>query len=404
MPFEFAVALRYLRSGRLQTVLIFSGVAVGIVVFTFMAALINGLAVSLTNDVIGNLAHVRLEPAPRVPRELGVVAGVRTLLAVQRGSEPRAAINGWQSFARTAEGVVGVTSVVASVSGSGFTQRGEKILPVSVTGYALGKESEMIDLAAGIVRGTSTLSSGEALIGIAMADEMGVTTGQRLRIRSDRGRERTLLVRGIFDVGNATINERAVFTDMSTAQGLFELGGAVSRIEIKLTDAFAAPAVAQQLGALTGLQAVDWIQENGRLQAALTAQGSTGDVVKFFAILLIVIAVSSQLLLSVLRRRSEIGIMRSMGVSRFSVTTIFVTQGLLIGLMGSIIGAALGYGFANFLVVVTQRPDGSLGLPVDPALGEYGLAITIATVAATLAAVLPARIASGVDPVEVIQQ
>lgn len=91
-------------------------------------------------------------------------------------------------------------------------------------------------------------------------------------------------------------------------------------------------------------------------------------------------------------------------MSRASVTTIFVTQGFLIGLFGSVLGAGLGYGFARLLVIVTLRADETTGLPVDPALGQYGLAISIATVAATLAAVLPARIASGVDPVEVIQQ
>lgn len=398
------VALRYLRSGRLQTALIFSGVAVGIVVFTFMAALINGLAVRLTDDVIGNLAHVRLEPAQRIPRQLGEIPGLRTLLAVQRGNEPRASINGWRAFVETAERFTGVTSVVASVSGSGFIQRGEKIVPVGVTGYEAGKESAMIDLAAGITRGSATLASGEVLIGIKLAEDFGVTTGQRLRIRSDRGRERVLLIGGIFDVGNATINERAIFTDLATAQGLFELGGAVSRIEVKLADVFSAPAVAVRLHALTGLDAIDWISENSRLQEALRAQGSTGDVVKFFSVLLIIIAVASQLLLSALRRRSEIGIMRSMGVSRASVTAIFVTQGFLIGLLGSALGAGFGYGFAKLLVIVTVRPDGTTGLPVDPALGQYWLAISIATMAATLAAVLPARIASGVDPVEVIQQ
>lgn len=404
MPFELAVALRYLRSGRLQSGLVFSGVAVGIVVFTFMAALINGLAVSLTDDVIGNLAHVRLEPAPRVPRQLVEVAGLRTLLAVQRGSEPRAAINDWRGFVATAEALPGATRVVASVTGAGFVQRGEKIVPVSLTGYEPGKESDIIDLAASITRGTSTLSSGEVVIGVTMADDLGLTTGQRLRIRSERGRERTLLIRGIFDVGNAGINERAAFVDLATAQGLMELGGAVSRIELKLADAFAAPAVAERLHALTGLDAVDWIAENARLQDALRAQGSTGTVVKFFAVLLIIIAVASQLLLSALRRRPEIGIMRSMGVSRASVTGIFVAQGFLIGLLGSGLGAALGYSFAKVIAVVTMRADGSSGLPVDPALGEYWLAIGISTVAATLAAVLPALIASGVDPVEAIQQ
>ena len=404
MPFEFRVALRYLRSGGLQTVLIFSGVAVGIVVFTFMAALINGLERLLTNDVIGNIAQVRLEPEQRIPRQLGEFAGWRTLLAVQRGSEPRAEINGWRNFVHIAESAPGVTTVAATVSGAGFVQRGEKIVPVSVTGYEPGKESEMIDLRDGIVRGSAVLTSGEVLIGVKMADDLGLTTGQRLRIRSDRGRERTLLIRGIFDVGNANINERMAFTDLATAQGLFDLGGAVSRIDIKLVDVFAAPRIAQRLGALTGLNAVDWIQENKRLEDALKAQGNTGDLVKFFAVLLIIIAVASQLLLSALRRRSEIGIMRSMGVSRGSVTSIFVTQGFLIGLLGSVFGAALGYGFSTFLAIVTTRPDGTPGLPIDPALGEYWTAITIATVAATLAAVLPARIASGVDPAEVIQQ
>ncbi len=404
MPFELRVALRYIRSGRLQTLLIFSGVAVGIVVFTFMAALINGLAVTLTNDVIGNIAHVRLQPAPRLPRQLGGDGSLRTLLAIQRGNEPRAVINGWREMVQSIERMSGVVSIAASVAGSGFIQRGEKILPVQVTGYEPGKESAMIDLAAGLVRGTSTLAPGEVLIGVTIAEQLGVTTGQRLRIRSERGRERALLIRGVFDVQNASANERLAFTDLATAQSLFDVVGAVTRIELKITDIFGAPALADRLAALTGLEGVDWIRENGRLQAALTAQGSTGDLVKFFAVLLIIIAVASQLLLSAMRRKAEIGIMRSMGISRASVTWIFVLQGFFVGLFGSLLGAALGYGFANFLAIVTLRPDGSRGLPVDPALGEYWLAVTIATVASTFAALLPARIASGVDPVEVIQQ
>jgi lipoprotein-releasing system permease protein len=290
------------------------------------------------------------------------------------------------------------------VAGAGFIQRGEKIVPVQVTGYEPGKESAMIDVATGLVRGSASLAPGEVLIGVKMAEQLGVTTGQRVRVRSDRSRDRALLIRGVFDVRNATANERLAFTDLATAQSLFDVNGAVSRIELKVTDIFAAPQLAVRLSALTGLEGVDWIQENARLQDALTAQGSTGDLVKFFAVLLIIIAVASQLLLSAIRRKAEIGIMRSMGVSRASVTWIFVIQGFLIGLLGSLLGALLGYGFANFLAIVTLRPDGSRGLPVDPALGEYWLAVFIATVASTVAAVLPARVASGVDPVEVIQQ
>ncbi len=404
MPFELAIALRYIRSGRLQTVLIFSGVAVGIVVFTFMAALINGLAISLTNNVIGNIAHVRMEPPKREPRVLPLSGDGVPFAAIQLGNEPRQRIAGWRTFVQIAEETPGLVAVAASVSGSGFIQRGEQILPVSVTGYEPGKESAMIDLAAGIVSGSDKLGPGDVLIGIIIAEKLGVTTGQRLRIRSDRGRERALLITGIFDVQSASVNERLAFTDLGTAQGLFDQVGSVSRIELKLMDVFAAPAVAERLRGATGLDAIDWIAENARLQDALNAQGSTGDLVKFFSVLLIIIAVASQLLLSAMRRRSEIGIMRSMGISRASVTWVFLLQGLFIGLFGSLLGAGLGYGFANVLAMVTLRPDGTQGLPIDPALGEYGLAIAIATLASTVAAILPARIASRTDPVEAISQ
>ncbi|MBK6485517.1 MAG: ABC transporter permease [Gemmatimonadetes bacterium] len=404
MPFELSVALRYIRSGRLQTVLIFSGVAVGIVVFTFMAALINGLAISLTDNVIGNIAHVRLEPRTRPPQLLGSRDSVTPLVAVQRGDEPRANINGWRAVVQMVEAVPGVTRVAASVTGSGFIQRGERIVPVSVTGYEEGKLSAMVDLAAGIVRGTATIGPGDVLIGVGIAEELGLTTGQRLRLRSDRGRERTLVIRGIFDVQSANLNDRLAFTDLGTAQGLFEVVGAVTRIELKVADIFGAPALAERLAGMTGLEAIDWIAENARLQDALTAQGNTGDLVKFFSVLLIIIAVASQLLLSVMRRKPEIGIMRSMGITRSSVTWIFLLQGLFIGLLGSLLGALLGYGFSSVLAQVTLRPDGSQGLPIDPALGEYGLAVAIATVASTLAALLPARIAARTDPMEVITQ
>ncbi|MFN8573629.1 MAG: FtsX-like permease family protein [Gemmatimonadaceae bacterium] len=404
MLFELTVALRYIRSGRLQTVLILAGVAVGIVVYTFMASLINGLAIRLTTDVIGNIPHVRLEAPTRLPRTLAGPDSFAPFVAVQRGGEPRTAIDGWKNIEHMVAKVPGVTAVVASATGSGVIQRGEKIVPIQIVGYESGRASEMIDLAGGMVRGTSEVGPGEALIGITIASNLGLTTGQRIRLRSDRARERTLLIRGIFDVKSAAVNERLVYTDLATAQSLLDLIGQASRLEIKVSEINNAPRIAEHLAGMTGLEGTDWIAENARLQDALRAQGNTGDLVKFFAILLIIIAVASQLLLSANRRRGEIGIMRSMGVTRASITWMFLYQGFLIGAVGSCVGALAGYGFAEFLQAYTLRPDGTHSLPIDPALGEYGIAITIATVASALAAILPARVASRVDPVEVIQQ
>ncbi len=403
MPFEVKVALRYLRSSKLQTGLILAGIAVGIVAYTFMAARINGLEVKLTDDVIGNIAHIVLEPSEVHPRLIVPPAEGSALVAVQRANERRPEIEGWRPLVTAIDARPEVVAVAPLATGNGFFQRGEKVMPVGITGVEPLRASAILDLEGGLVLGSVVLGPGDVLIGVELADELGVTTGQRLRLRSDRNRERTLNVRGIFDVGSASVNERLAFVDLRTAQSLLDLEGAISRIELKVADIYQAPAIARRLGATTGLEATDWIASNERLQDALRAQGSTGSMIKVFSLLTIVIGVASVLLLAAVRRRSEIGIMRSFGISRGSVRRIFQLQGFLLGLIGSGVGAAGGYGFCLLLQAATRRPDGSFGLPVDPALGEYGTAMALATAASTLAAILPARAAAKVDPVEALQ-
>ena len=403
MPFEVKVAFRYLRSSKLQTGLILAGIAVGIVAYTFMAALINGLEVNLTDDVIGNVAHIVLEPPEALPRLIAALPPEEALVAVQRANERRPEIEGWRPMVASIEAQDGITAVAPMVMGNGFFQRGEKVMPVGINGVVPARVSAILDLEGRLVQGSAQVGPSDVLIGVALADELGVTVGQRLRLRSDRDRERTLNVRGIFDVGSASVNERLAFVDLRTGQSLLDLGGAISRIELEVADIYQAPSIATQLAASTGLEATDWIAANQRLQQALRAQGSTGSLIKVFSLLTIVIGVASVLLLAAVRRRGEIGIMRSFGISRGSVQWIFQIQGFLLGLIGSGIGAAGGYGFCLLLQAVTRRPDGTYGLPVDPALGEYGTAMALATVASTLAAILPARAAAKVDPVEALQ-
>lgn len=402
--FEIKVAWRYLRSGRLQTGLILLGIVVGIIVYTFMAALINGLAVRLTNDVIGNIAHVTLEAPERIPRLLAPLENAQALVAVQRLNQQRTEISGWRQVVPIIARLPEVTAIAPQVIGNGFIQRGEKIAPVAITGCEAENLSAIIDIASGIVRGAATLAPSEVLIGTKLAEELGVTTGQRLQLQSERRRTRALMIRGIFDVGSASVNERIIYVELGTAQALMDLPGSVTQIAVKLRDIYAARQAADVLAGSTGLEAKNWIDENRRLQDALRSQGMTGDLVKTFSLLIVIIGVASKLLLSAVRRSPEIGIMRSMGVSKRSIVFIFVLQGLFLGLIGSSLGAGVGRFLCEFLKKITLRPDGTSGFPIEPALGEYGLVIVMATIFSALASILPARAAAKIDPVEVLHQ
>jgi lipoprotein-releasing system permease protein len=411
MAFELKLAVRYLGSARLQTGLLVSGVAVGVVVFTFIAALMNGLSARLTEDITGNVAHVTLEPEPRSPRAFLVSPGKRSLFAVQPGHDVKPVIRTYRFVLEVAARMRGVRVAVPEVFGNGTLARGEKNVAVAVTGVEQKNADEIAPLGQSIVRGRLDLGVGNVIIGSRLADELAVDVGQRLILRAVRpasssgmaNAEAVVVVRGIFTLGVQAIDERVLYIELGTAKKLFDIQDGVSIIELKLDDVWQAPALADRLARATQLKASSWLERNARLQEGLRAQASTAAMIKAFSLLTIAIGVASTLYLSVSRRRSEIGILRSFGIGRAAIVRAFVLQGALVGAMGASIGIALGFGFAQLLLAVSMKANGVPSIPIDPALGEYGWAVILAVCASAIAAVLPAWSAAKIDPLEAIQ-
>ena len=194
-----------------------------------------------------------------------------------------------------------------------------------------------------------------------------------------------------------------IYFELGAAQKLFDLANGVSKLELKIDDVWQAGALSDRLGRATGLKASSWLDGNARLQEGLRAQASTANMIKAFSLLTIAIGVASTLFLSVMRRRSEIGILRSFGIGRAAIVRAFVLQGALIGALGSLAGIALGFGFAHALLAISTQATGTPAIPIDPAQGEYLRAIVLAMIASALAAVLPAWSAANTDPLQAIQ-
>jgi len=401
MLYALKIATRYLTASKSQTALLVAGVAVGVFIFIFMSALIGGLAEFILSRTVGDISHITIKAEDADPAILIVPKG-HILAVAESGGARTATLADAETWVPLIEAVPGVIAVSPQITGAGFLTRGAQVAQVGVTGVEPGRESAILDLDGYMVEGSARLGSGLVVLGHKLADDLSLRLGQTVRLQTSAGVASVLTISGIFKTGNGMLDDSSTYVSLPVARTLFALPQAVTRIEIKLGDLNAADATALRIAALTGLDAVPWTDGAEQLMEALDAQAQTGYFLKTFALITIVIGVASALLLSTYRRRPEIGIMRAMGAGRGFVIFVFVAQGALIGLMGGLTGAGLGY--LALLPFPPREAFKSGTLPLDITQGSYGLAITLTVIGAILASILPARSAARVDPVTAIGQ
>jgi lipoprotein-releasing system permease protein len=400
--FFLTVAWRYLTSNTWQSALLIAGVALGVMAYVFITALVQGLAIRLTDDVTANSAHISLEPPTRFARIL-TTPGMKTEAVSLVSTLQRKQIRNWRSTLELIRQQRQVTAISPQIGGNAFLVRGEAVAPVAVTSLEPENLDAITPISEKIVAGTPNLVGGDILIGIRLAETLGLSSGQPVLFRTDRGVERLLIVRGIYRTGIRDLDERVAILSIQVARPLFLLPDGVTNIEIKLHDPADARLLATFLEDSTGLKATPWQERNEQLDEALVAQARTGQMIQAFSLISILVGIASALMLSANRRRSEIGIMRAFGISKQFVAIVFLAQGLLIGLVGALLGCLTGFGLCVWLAGLT-RPDGTMVLPIAPSEGGYLMVLLLTTLGAALASLLPARGAAGIDPLEAIQQ
>ena len=400
--FALSVARRYLFSSPSQTALLIAGVALGVTAFVFITALIQGLAIRLTDDVTANSSHVSLEPPTRIARVLPAPdADVEAVAIVS--TFQRKQIRSWASTADLLLSQTSVSAVSPQISGNAFLVKGEAVAPVAVTALDPAGLDAISPISTEIVSGNAGLGADGILIGVRLAENLGLSAGQPVLFRTDRGVDRLLTVRGVFQTGLQSLDERVAYLSIQTARPLFQLPEGVTNIEIKLVDPSLAREFAAFLSEATGLRATSWQEKNANLEGALVAQAQTGTLIQIFSMISVLVGIASALSLSANRRRAEIGIMRAFGISQGFIGSIFVLQGLLIGIAGAGIGCVSGFALCSWLGTLTN-PDGTVALPIAPSEGGYVAVFLLTSIGAVLASVIPARSAARLDPLEAIQQ
>jgi lipoprotein-releasing system permease protein len=408
LPFEWIVAIRFLREGRLQTLFIIAGVAIGVGVIVFMSALLSGMQANFIRRVLSAQAHIQLLPPRDVTRPLRIgppasAAGELMAELVQPPLQRLKSIDQWQAVAQQIRSIPGVLVVTPVAAGSALAVRGSASRAISVAGIEPEMYYRIVDLNSKIVRGTVRLTGTDILIGTDLASDLGVEVGDKLRVTAASGAASALSIAGIFDLGNKFANQRNTFIALHTAQSLLGLPGGVTSLEVTVRDVYAAQIIAQRITAATGVEADSWIKTSAQFFTAISAQTTANTAIRFFVGLSVAFGIASVLVVSVVQKSREIGILRAMGISQGQILRLFLLQGGLLGLFGSVVGCLIGSGALALWLDMTRNPDGTPLIPLsfDPKL--FAAALVLATLTGLVAAFAPARRAARLNPVAAIR-
>lgn len=403
MRFEIAVALRFLREGRAQTLLILAGIGTGVGVIIFLSALITGLQQSIIERTLGNQAHVVLQPPEEEARPQYSRDQEAFLTQVQRPAQRLRSILGWPRLLTLLRSRPGVKAVTPVVSGSAFALRGLASRSISLRGIDPDSYRGIIDLPGKLVSGTFDVSGSRALIGTELARELGLAAGDAIRVTAPGERSEVFTVSGIFDVGNKDLNLRWFFVSLRAGQTLLNLTGGVSSLELKIEELFAAETLARALALETGLKTESWMKQNDQLLVGLRSQTSSSVMIQFFVIVAVVLGIASVLVVSVVQKGRQIGILRAFGTRRKQVVHIFLLQGGILGLAGSLGGILLGSLLSILFQGLARNPDGSPLFPVALTISLYTRSVLVALATGLIGSWLPARQAARLDPAVAIR-
>jgi lipoprotein-releasing system permease protein len=407
--FEARLALRHLLTGGGQTILTVGAVAAGVIVIIFLTALIFGMRKRLTETLTENIPHVTvkvrdLEPVPL--SELQELGSAMSSSRIEKQAPQLKHIDDWQRVVDVIRKIPNVRIALPAVQNQGFASRGGNPIGVSITGADPEQQDEVSPVTPNLIAGRYVgLASDEVVIDYELAKDLSLSVGDRVRVTSSVGNSEPLTVAGIYSGGRG---RGGAFVTLRTGQSLFGVGNSVNVILVKVYYLFGSDEVADRIESLVPYEARSWSREFPSFVSSLTMQAASAYLISGFSLIASSFAIASVLIVSVLQKSKQIGILKSIGATRSQILKVFTLEGLTIAIAGSISGAILGTAIV-YLISLPLQPTARPGRPPDQlfpvaVLPVYIIGAMIAAIFSTvIAAWFPARRAAKMNPVDVMR-
>ena len=336
-PFELLVGLRYTRARRRNHFISFIsltsmiGIALGVMVLITVLSVMNGFGEELRARILGVVSHI-------------TVTG------------DNGQLGDWQKVQKTASQLPDYVASAPFIQGQGMVTHGRAASGVIVRGILPSEEPLVADIGDKMVEGRlDDLKPGDfgIVIGRELAWKLGVHAGSMLTLVSPEGqitpagllpRFKRFTVVGIFEVGMYEFDSGLVLLNIDDAARLYQMPGKVSGLRLKLDDIYAAPQRAFELNERLGddYRVRDWTREHANFFRALKMEKTVMFVIMLFIVAVAAFNIVSTLVMMVADKRAEIAILRTLGASPRSIMGIFMVQGSIIGVVGTLLGAVSG--------------------------------------------------------------
>jgi lipoprotein-releasing system permease protein len=410
-PYELFIGLRYTRAKRRNHFISFIslismlGMGLGVMALIVVLSVMNGFQKEIRARMLGASPHLEV-----------VADGGR--------------MENWQPLLGTVLHHPQVSAAAPYVAGQGMLSFGQSVQGVMVRGIDPERETAITDLSNNIKAGKLTdLRSTEfgIVLGSDLARALGVRMGEKVMLIAPQGsitpagmmpRVKQFRVVGIFEIGMAPYDNSLALVNINDAQKLFQLGDAVTGISTKLREIDKAPDVASELQNQLpqGLYANDWTHQNSNYFKAVQMEKKM-----MFIILSLIVAVAafnivSTLVMAVTDKQADIAILRTLGASPRSIMKIFMVQGVIIGLTGTLLGCFFGILLALNLNVVVPFIEHLFGvqflakdvyyiseLPSDLRYTEVATVAVLSFIISILATLYPSWRASKTQPAEALR-
>lgn len=402
------LAAKHVAMRRRQTLVAVSGVAVGVGFFLAVSAMMIGSQADFIRTLIDAAPHIIISDELRSPPpQPGAVAYTGGAVAIrhQKARTEARGLKDWQEILRAVDEVPGAIGSPSLTGGLTLRLGGreEAIALIGVEPDIESKVSTVEDnLRVGRLRDLQTVPGG-LIVGEDLAQRMGLQVGDVVGATTAGG-ARTLRIVGLFKKGRGQLSSASGYVLLREAQSVLGRPFVVNRIGVKLVDPYQSQEVAGRLEKRFGYKAESWQERSADFLSLLV----TRNVIMYSVVSAILLVASfgiyTVVSTSVADKVRDIAILRSIGFSEGDLQLVFVIEGVALALIGVLLGWMLGYGLMAILGSLRFPIAGEdQTLPLDRSARQYAVAAAASLLSAVVAAWLPARKASRVDPVDILR-